>query len=588
MKLFFKIIAIIFLLANQSSFAQKVDIDKLKFNIKRTLLPKKPQGENVYFYDVNLKSNATVRQHVSDDEIIAGIKIDGMVYAPNQPNSVLVNIVFSDFLINRNELITRTEETKDKEGKVTSRKNYYKTKITYTFGVNYDVKNSQKQDVISNINYMSANNYRTYETSEFGSSSEANKYYLDNNLSIKSNILKDLTIEMGRTLSNFFSYEIGYKAQSLNEYLWILDSKKHEEFENHQKITRKLAEELQKFTEKSKVEDINTFFGPIIEYYTKLSKLDIEDKHQKKLVYASLYNLATLYYYLDDPIQSKIYAQRLIKDDIDEKDGKELVKNADYLIDLFKKNNKFSTHFEREIPNPDQALIPVKSASTQTLKTAEAVAQAPRFVEGMVITNEDKEIDGYFFNEFENAPWEVQDGVRFIASSLYNDGKFDKKSVEKFTPKELKGLVVAGKIYIPALFSDVSKVINGNPLGATAKKYFLEVIKDGKYKVLSYHEAPPTTMAFSGTMDPKVNTDNLEKLTVLLAPGEDKAKKITTSYLEEILATNKTLFDKYQKGAYSVDGKAINVKRDMIDRMTAKSSLDKNIDFMKIIEDMNK
>ncbi|MCA0363081.1 MAG: hypothetical protein LCH67_03500 [Bacteroidetes bacterium] len=590
MKLQNKIVVLLLLFISNFTFSQRVDIDKLRFSIKRTLYPKNPQGENVFFYNVVIKSNPGIRQFLTDEEIISEIKIDGLSQIDNQPNALTVNIIMDDFVIRKNELVSRTEETKDKDGKVTARKNYYKTKITYSIGASYDVRNSQNVEVIKRTNYFNPSNFKVFETNEFTSSSEANKYYLDNSVTIRSKLLRGEVNEMTNNLSNYFSYEVGYKKQTLNDFIWILDSKKHDEYENHQKFSRKLKEELEKFTEKTKGDDTDVVFGPIIDYYTKLSKLDIEDKHQKKLVYASLYNLSTLYYYLDDPIQAKIFAERLVKDDIDEKDGKELIKNADALLELFKKNNKYSTHFEREIPNPDMTLVPARTASTSNLSQTVAVEapKAPRFIEGMVITNEDKEIEGFFFNDFENAPWEVQDGVRFIPATLFNDGKFDKKSVEKYSPKELKGLAIEKKLYIPVLFSDVSKLVNGSPLGATAKKYFMEVVKDGKYKILKYHEAPPSTQVFSGTMNPSTNTENLELLTLILAPGEEKAKKATTNYIEEILLKNKALYDLYLKGEYSIDKKPVNVKRDMLDRMAAKSDLSDNIDLIKIIEALNK
>jgi hypothetical protein len=588
MKKTIKFFVLPLVLAASTLLAQRVDIDKSKFTVKRTMLPKQPQADNLYFYDVNVKSTPTIRQYIADEEIIQAIKIDGLAYAPNQPNSLLTNIVFDDFLIRKNEIISRTVENKDKDGKVTSKSYYYKVKLTYTLGVKYDLKNPEKADIIKSIYYLNPNSERYFETEEFKSSSEANKYYLDNSIQIKSNILKGLVDDMTSTISNYFSYQVGFKIQTVYDHVWILDSKKHEEYENYQKYTKQLIGELQNFTSTAKSDESEANLKPVIDYYLKISNLKKDDKQEKKLVYASLYNLATLYYYLDDPIQSKVYADKLINDDIDKKDGKDLVNNANELIDIFKINNKFSTHFTREIPSPDQTLFNTKATTSASSTAPPAKVPVARFVEGMVITNDDKEIEGYFFNEFENAPWEVQDGVRFIAASLYNDGKFDKKSIEKYRPNDLKGLMFSSKIYIPALFNDVSKVLTGNPLGATTKKYFLEVVMDGKYKVLSYCETPPSTMVFSGSTNPRINSDNLEKITVLLAPNEDKAKKITTSYIEEILMPQKTIFERYVKGEFSFDGKPINVKRDMVNRMTAKSNIDKNIDVMKIIKELNK
>ncbi|MBP6411701.1 MAG: hypothetical protein KA313_11415 [Pseudarcicella sp.] len=581
-----KLVTAFLLFASVQSTAQRVDIDKAKFVIKRTFLPRNPLAEDVFFYGVNVKNSASVRQYLQEDEIASRIKIDGFQRADGQPNSVTINMNFDEFIVRKNELTSRTEETKDKAGKVT-KSYYYRIKLTYTLGAAYEVKSPDSKDIVKYVNYYDNNDFKVWESSEYSTSAEANRYYNDNSASIRANILTNLVNGLTNRISSYLRYEIGFASQELNEYFWILDSKKHDEFENNQKITKQLIEEMKRFTANSKPENVDEHFKPYFDYFNKLAKLDMEEKGNKKLVYAALFNLSILSYYLDDPIQSKVIAERLIKDDIDEKDGKELVKNADYLIDVFKKNNKFSTHFERKIPEADVSLIPKKNTiSAANVKIVEA--PAARFLEGFVITPDDKEVEGYFFNEFVNAPWEVQDGIRFIPASLFNDGKYDKKSIEKYSPKELKGMAVEKKLYIPILFSDISKLANGSPLGATSKKYFMEVIKDGKYKLLKYFEAPPSTMVFSGSMDAKPNLDNLEVFTILLSPNEEKGKRLTTSTLEDALMTNKVAFDKYQKGEYSLNGKPINVKRDMIDRMTAKSSLDKNINLEAIMEELNK
>ncbi|MCP9756878.1 hypothetical protein EGI26_17065 [Lacihabitans sp. CCS-44] len=581
-----KVVTAFLLFVSVQSTAQRVDIDKAKFVIKRTFLPRNPLAEDVFFYGVNVKNSASVRQYMQEDEIASRIKIDGFQRADGQPNSVTINMNFDEFIVRKNELTSRTEETKDKAGKVT-KSYYYRIKLTYTLGAAYEVKSPDNKDIVKYVNYYDNSDLKVWESSEYSTSAEANRYYNDNSASIRANILTNLVNAFTNRISSYLRYEIGFASQELNEYFWILDSKKHDEFENNQKITKQLIEEMKRFTANSKPENVDEHFKPYFDYFNKLAKLDMEEKGNKKLVYAALYNLSILSYYLDDPIQSKVIAERLIKDDIDEKDGKELVKNADYLIDVFKKNNKFSTHFERKIPEADVSLIPKKNTISATnVKIVEA--PAARFLEGFVITLDDKEVEGYFFNEFVNAPWEVQDGIRFIPASLFNDGKYDKKSIEKYSPKELKGMAVEKKLYIPILFSDISKLANGSPLGATSKKYFMEVIKDGKYKLLKYFEAPPSTMVFSGSMDAKPNLDNLEVFTILLSPNEEKGKRLTTSTLEDALMANKVAFDKYQKGEFSLNGKPVNVKRDMIDRMTAKSSLDKNINLEAIMEELNK
>lgn len=61
--------------------------------------------------------------------------------------------------------------------------------------------------------------------------------------------------------------------------------------------------------------------------------------------YASYYNLAVLYYYLDDPQNMMKEAQGLILNDYDVSDGKAFERTAIWLKNLFETNNIYTRHF---------------------------------------------------------------------------------------------------------------------------------------------------------------------------------------------------------------------------------------------------
>jgi hypothetical protein len=580
------IVSIFLTIATISSFAQKVDIDKEKYSVKRTYLPTQPVSNDIYFYQVDVSLPVSVSKYIKPEQVASNFNIEGFKQAQGQPNSIKITYNTNDFYISRNEITSRTEDIKDKDGKVTGKRTLYKNKVSYTFGSNYGVKAPDGSDIIKMTNYNNQD-VKVYESNEFSTSKEAANSWNDNADAQKSKLINDFINNNVDGISRYLRNQFGYTKQTISSYLWTLDSKKHAENEKFQAMTKLVIEKLKSLTYEKRPEDLEASLKPAIDYFVTISKGDMSDKNNKKLVYAAVYNLSEIYYYLDEPVQSKIYAERLINDDLDKRDGKEAVKNADDLLEKFKINKTASTHFERVFPEIDQSLVPVVASSSASTMAAEA-PKTPRFLEGMVITLDDKEIEGVFINEFEKSPWEVQDGIRFIPMTLFNDGKYDKKSLTKYSPKELKGLAIAGKLFVPVLFSDISKLANGSPLGATTKKYFLEVQKDGKYKLLKYYESPANLTAFSGGNSTGPKVENLGTMDLILVPGEDKAKKVTTSYLEELITPNASLFADYQKGKYSKDGKAINVKRGMLDRMAAKTDLDENIDLNAIIDVLNK
>ncbi len=102
-----------------------------------------------------------------------------------------------------------------------------------------------------------------------------------------------------------------------------------------------------RFNESS--EQIVATLSPTIAYFEGLkSKYASDDKTDKKLRYASFYNLAFLYYYLDMPDKAIEKANELIKNDYDEKDGKAWVTKATELKKVMELNQVKTTHLAIE------------------------------------------------------------------------------------------------------------------------------------------------------------------------------------------------------------------------------------------------
>ena len=85
---------------------------------------------------------------------------------------------------------------------------------------------------------------------------------------------------------------------------------------------------------------------PVIAYYDKVKTLYAgSDKEARKLRYASYFNLAKIYLYLDDPTAAMREADALAMNDYDESDGRNLRAVAESLDEQLKKNNASTRHF---------------------------------------------------------------------------------------------------------------------------------------------------------------------------------------------------------------------------------------------------
>ena len=94
------------------------------------------------------------------------------------------------------------------------------------------------------------------------------------------------------------------------------------------------------------MEGVREELKPAIDYFESIKrKYPSTSKHDRKLRYASYYNLAVLYYYLDDPQAMQKEANALILNDYDAKDGRALANTALYLKNLFMETKLNSRHF---------------------------------------------------------------------------------------------------------------------------------------------------------------------------------------------------------------------------------------------------
>jgi hypothetical protein len=100
----------------------------------------------------------------------------------------------------------------------------------------------------------------------------------------------------------------------------------------------------------SSTEKIKEQLKPVIDYFESLkTRYSGSGKHDRKIRYASYFNLAVLYYYLDDPQAMIKEARGLILNDYDTRDGKNLEATAVWLKNLFQTNNITSRHFVIDI-----------------------------------------------------------------------------------------------------------------------------------------------------------------------------------------------------------------------------------------------
>jgi hypothetical protein len=146
------------------------------------------------------------------------------------------------------------------------------------------------------------------------------------------------------------SNNYGYPTRREAEVLWILDSKKHPEYPTQKEAWDKFKPSVAAVNANEMPASTKQTFEELLKYFDSIvAKYPADEKADKKMRYASFYNKAKIYLYLDQPESAIKEADALIANDYDPGDGKRIKKEAEALIEAFKKNNASSRHFPIDV-----------------------------------------------------------------------------------------------------------------------------------------------------------------------------------------------------------------------------------------------
>jgi hypothetical protein len=370
-------LAIATLLLASFVVAQKVDLDPLYSTVVFKSLPIEPLGEEFKTYSIFVSIDDITQQYypkylVNDKINLHGFKkINGMKEKPD----IQIRLNAANFKITKTEVKSRVEETKDKSGKVTSTKTYYKLNIAHSFDASYEVVNLKENKTLIKTS-LTNNTINIYNTQEYNNKNSLMEYYkLNQNLIIKEIITGRFT-SFYSLINDKINLFYGFPNKKETVKLWVLDTKKHPEYEEHQKNLNGLKELYTTFNPNEPLDGIKENAKPYIDYLNGLlNKYTSEEKPDKKMRYSAFYNLGMLYLYLDMPDEAIEMGDKLIINDYDKGDGKSIIKNAEELKALFEKNKIYTRHFVRDLgDNPE---VVESSEGTNPSNTIEEPVENP-------------------------------------------------------------------------------------------------------------------------------------------------------------------------------------------------------------------
>jgi hypothetical protein len=336
--------AIAFLLPLAVLGQKNVDLDKFRFTSQFRTLPAYRLDSSYRTYNVIIEGNKLMQAYIDGMTPEQSVILEGWRQM-GKDGHLAVRIKLEELLPESFSVKERIEPIKDRSGKQIGTRTLYHQEVIYTFSSFAEVSD-YKGAHIRNFTLADRSYKQVYSSPEFPARVMAEGYFLLNTFSITSQLYKNCVNRAMHNLSEQLTENFGYGIATITEHMWIVDSKKHPEYMAHRNAFLILKDALFNISANRPLDGIREQVAPAIKYFEDIKKkYTSTSKHDRKMRYASYYNLAVLYYYLDDPQSMLKEASSLVLNDYDARDGKHLEAGALKLKNLFQDTRMTTRHF---------------------------------------------------------------------------------------------------------------------------------------------------------------------------------------------------------------------------------------------------
>ena len=336
---------LLLLLLPLSIAAQKnVDLDKFGFSVEYRTLPTVKIDSSYRTYNVEVTSTKLMSSFMTELTPDRSVIIEGWRKLTHDGH-LQIRVALDDLLPESFSTKERIENIKDKNGVITGTRTFYCQEVVYTFAAKADVADYKGVHIMEQVLSDRASK-RTYRSPEFPVKAVAEGYFALNSLKVTNDLYRMNVNQAMQSLSYQLTNNFGYNAVTVNDFMWIIDSRKHPEYTAHRKAFQQMNSILFGMNASTPIESVREQMKPVIAYFESIKKkYPSTSKHDRKIRYASFFNLAVLYYYLDDPQDMMIQANGLVLNDFDSKDGNAFEQSAIRLKNQFQMSNIYTRHF---------------------------------------------------------------------------------------------------------------------------------------------------------------------------------------------------------------------------------------------------
>lgn len=430
-------------------FSQSVDLDPQSFNLSFVNLPQQPvlERKNRTFSFTVSTGNVYEFRDVKDN-IEYNVGIDG--FKNVESNAYFdIRVDLWDPLVTSQEIIKIENKVKDAKGGEQLRIFYkviVKVRELGSFAVVCPSEPSFDKK------YSLENSFAIEET--FENYQNAEKFATESMGAVKNEYLRHVISSLNTRLNR----DYGFVIEQTTDYLWILDSKKHPEFGNNAKALSNVMTVFGKMRYNEDVAPLKTEIASTMQYFEGVDKIFTEDERKhRKLRYAAYYNLAVIYYYLDQPSESDFWCDKLIANKYDASDGKGMKIRNESLRELLAVNQVQTRHMDVE-PRTNGVVADL-DVSVANFDPNYLLKNDPKYgLISLVLTSNDT-VSGY-------AKWSEIGSLdkKVVLSIADQKGNHNYRFKTYFAEQVSKLIVAEDDFYSTVSFKEATKTSSGKPV----------------------------------------------------------------------------------------------------------------------------
>lgn len=356
------------LLLHSIVFAQKVDIDPESIPVHYLKMPTLPFPPEYNSYSTKITSKPGDLSALGFQEAT----IENYLVVPgfsktSGPANFSIELKLGNFSYTDNAVVNSTSTTtKDKAGKVTTTYTYYVV-INYQQNLSVHVRDDKNTAL---WDFYTLSFPREYKSGNFNTHKDAYEF---SNYGLRQEVAKQAHKEVLSELSNIkrtLASKYGYAPTREQAKLWILDSDKHPEYQTYQDAFKVAKSAFSLMHANKSLDTVRLAVRPAMDvFFQKKDSYDVKEKSGRKMRYSCLFNLSTIYFWLENFEEAAHYANELIINDYDGSDGKRILEDIEEKKAALKKCGHNSAHFEF----PKDTYIPqVKAADPAPVAAAPA------------------------------------------------------------------------------------------------------------------------------------------------------------------------------------------------------------------------